>query len=226
MNGMKRIPIYLLLGLWLCGAVGCSDIDREVLVRRHDVVTTRTDPKSPAQVGNGEFAFGVDITGLQTFVPFNTIAQWGWHSFPLADSLIGVPFEGVVWDTHGRPVRYDMPNETQPELSQWLAGNPHRINLGRIGFVLNKKDGTEVREIDLQHSEQRVDLYHGTIYSRFEIEGTPVEVEKKSVLMAASGFGVDTFSSGSGWGVTRGGSVGPALQRMALASTRRMLGSW
>ena len=174
---MKRIPIYLLLGLWLCGAAGCSDIDREALVRRHDVVTTRTDPKSPAQVGNGEFAFGVDITGLQTFVPFNTIAQWGWHSFPLADSLIGVPFEGVVWDTHGRPVRYDMPNETQPELSQWLAGNPHRINLGRIGFVLKKKDGTEVREIDLQHSEQRVDLYHGTIYSRFEIEGTPVEVE-------------------------------------------------
>ena len=139
MNGMKRIPIYLLLGLWLCGAVGCSDIDREALVRRHDVVTTGTDPKSPAQVGNGEFAFGVDITGLQTFVPFNTMAQWGWHSFPLADSLVGVPFEGVVWDTHGRPVRYDMPNETQPELSQWLAGNPHRINLGRIGFVLKKK---------------------------------------------------------------------------------------
>lgn len=81
MNGMKRIPIYLLLGLWLCGAVGCSDIDREALVRRHDVVTTGTDPKSPAQVGNGEFAFGVDITGLQTFVPFNTMAQWGWHSF-------------------------------------------------------------------------------------------------------------------------------------------------
>ena len=38
--------------------------------------------KSPAQVGNGKFAFGMDITGLQTFVPFNTLSDWSWHSSP------------------------------------------------------------------------------------------------------------------------------------------------
>ncbi len=40
-------------------------------------------------VGNGNFAFTADITGLQTFqeqysplVPLMIEAQWGWHSFP------------------------------------------------------------------------------------------------------------------------------------------------
>ena len=44
-----------------------NKIDRRAVVERHKIVTTETNPRSPAQVGNGEFAFGVDITGLQTF---------------------------------------------------------------------------------------------------------------------------------------------------------------
>jgi hypothetical protein len=42
-------------------------IDRRALVARHDVRQTRIDPRSPVSVGNGEFAFTFDITGLQTF---------------------------------------------------------------------------------------------------------------------------------------------------------------
>lgn len=35
-------------------------------------------------MGNGHFAFGFDITGLQTFNPdANTLSEWGWHRFPL-----------------------------------------------------------------------------------------------------------------------------------------------
>jgi hypothetical protein len=40
-------------------------IDRKTVVERHKIIITTNNPKSPAQVGNGEFAFGVDITGLQ-----------------------------------------------------------------------------------------------------------------------------------------------------------------
>lgn len=35
---------------------------------------------TPLQVGNGDFAFGVDNTGMQTFLPFNTMSSWAWHS--------------------------------------------------------------------------------------------------------------------------------------------------
>ena len=77
---MKPTLLCLLL---LAVSTGCtSRIDREAVVARHRIVTHATDPHSPAQVGNGGFAFGMDITGLQTFVPFNTLSDWGWHSFP------------------------------------------------------------------------------------------------------------------------------------------------
>ena len=42
-------------------------IDREALVRRHNVEQRNLDPRSPVSVGNGEFCFTVDLTGLQTF---------------------------------------------------------------------------------------------------------------------------------------------------------------
>lgn len=41
-------------------------IDRRVLVRHH-ITLTQPDALSPLSVGNGEFAFTTDITGLQTF---------------------------------------------------------------------------------------------------------------------------------------------------------------
>ena len=111
-------------------------IDRRAIVERNKVITSATNPKSPAQVGNGEFAFGVDITGLQTFVHFNTLSHWSWHSFPVPQGQRAEDFKGLMLDTHGRMVKYHIENNAEPELSSWLAGNPHRFNLGRIGFLL------------------------------------------------------------------------------------------
>src|SRR3954465_7620540 len=69
----------------VCGA----PIDRHALVTRHDVVLHQFDAKNPLSVGNGEFAFTVDATGLQTFpeafakgINLGTMAQWAWHTTP------------------------------------------------------------------------------------------------------------------------------------------------
>src|SRR5215831_14847454 len=42
-------------------------INREILVNRHNPTLRRLDPAAPFSLGNGEFAFTADITGLQTF---------------------------------------------------------------------------------------------------------------------------------------------------------------
>ncbi len=152
-------------------------IERKAVVDRHKIITTTSNPKSPAQVGNGEFAFGVDITGLQTFVPFNTLSHWGWHSFPLPAGQHIEDFKGVTLDTHGRNVRYDIGNEEQPVLSSWLAGNPHRFNLGRIGFHILKSDGTTAQQDDLKNTRQEIDMWNGIIYSYFVLEGISVKVK-------------------------------------------------
>ncbi|MFI1328962.1 hypothetical protein ACH4U7_02260 [Streptomyces sp. NPDC020845] len=151
-------------------------IDRHALVSRHDVVRTASDPLTPLQVGNGQLAFGADVTGLQTFLPFATLSDWGWHSDPLPDGQTPSDFAGQIWDTHGRPVRYDIPDPQHPELSNWLRANPHRINLARIGLRLLRADGTEAVEADLSGCHQRLDLWTGTLHSRFTLEGSPVTV--------------------------------------------------
>lgn len=172
----------LSLSLILLGSPSCitspnTKIDRKAIVDRHKVVTTIDNLQSPAQVGNGEFAFGVDITGLQTFTSHYIMSHWGWHSFPLPKGIKVEDFQGKTWDTYGRLVRYDDFNAEQPELSAWLAGNPHRLNLGRIGFVITKKDGSPATLADLENTTQETDLWTGIITSRFELEQVPVVVK-------------------------------------------------
>ncbi|WP_199433880.1 hypothetical protein [Qaidamihabitans albus] len=158
-------------------AAGTPVIDRHALVSRHDVVRTRNDAELPVQVGNGRFAFGADITGLQTFTPFATMSDWGWHEDPLPEGKRIEDYRGTVWDTYGRPVRYWTDEAGEPELYEWLRGNPHRINLGRLGMRLLKADGTEATEADLTGQRQRLELWTGRLLSSFSLEGVPVEVE-------------------------------------------------
>ena len=154
-----------------------TPIDRQALVTRHNVRRTKFNAGSPLQVGNGNFAFGADITGLQTFVPFNTLSHWGWHSaaLPPGPGLAG--FAGPVWDTHGRPIHYPTPDPSQPALSQWLYANPNRINLGRLGLRLLRADRSEATADDLTGCLQELDLWHGTLDSQFILEGQPVRVQ-------------------------------------------------
>ena len=56
---------------------------------RHNVVLNRPDTLGSLSVGNGEFAFTVDVSGLQTFskeyengIPLGSQSQWAWHSIP------------------------------------------------------------------------------------------------------------------------------------------------
>lgn len=152
-------------------------IDRHALVTRHNVILTEYDGERPLQVGNGEFAFGMDITGLQTFAPFNTMAQWGWHTGPLPSGKRIEDYKGQTWDTHGRPVRYPMFDHDNPEISHWLAANPHKINLGRIGLSMKLRNGAPATEKDIKKAQQRLDLWSGVVTSQFELEGTPVTVK-------------------------------------------------
>ena len=57
------------LSVFLPLSVMGEPIDREAVVKRHRVCTTGTLLKSPAQVGNGKFVFGMDITDCRLSSP-------------------------------------------------------------------------------------------------------------------------------------------------------------
>jgi len=153
-----------------------TKIDRYALVSRHNVEIRAFDANAPIQVGNGEFAFGMDATGLQSFVPFNTMSQWGWHSSPLPEGVKVSDYQWQLRPTHGREVPYPLPDPAHSAISAWLAGNEHRINLGRIGFLFTKQDGSQATEKDLTDVDQKLDLWSGTVTSRYEIDHVPVTV--------------------------------------------------
>jgi hypothetical protein len=165
-------------------APGEAPIDRRALVSRHHPSLTRLDPESPLSVGNGEFAFTVDVTGLQTFaeayeqtIPLGTLSQWGWHTAPNPSGWNIETFSYKPFDSHGRMVGYaDIPGERTPEIN-WLRANPHRLHLGRIGFRLTHADGSAATAADLTDIRQTLDLWNGVIVSHFRLDGEPVDVE-------------------------------------------------
>ena len=65
---MKQL-FYSLAALTLvaCSAEKQEPIDRQALVERNNPQVTAMDSLSSLSVGNGEFAYTVDATGLQTF---------------------------------------------------------------------------------------------------------------------------------------------------------------
>jgi len=158
-------------------------IDRAALVDRHCPVLRKLDPISPLSVGNGEFAFTADITGLQTFpaeyenaMPLCTMSQWGWHTSPLPQGLDPKQFRLTEYETHGRTVGYHTSSEGQRELYNWLRENPHRLHLGRIGLRLTTTDQKEAKVSDISEIEQRLDLWQGILTSQFRFQGEPVIV--------------------------------------------------
>lgn len=162
-------------------------IDRKKLLSRNNPVLNRWEAESPLTVGNGELAFTVDVTGLQTFyeeqksahVPLCTMSQWAWHSTPAGENRDIWYRPDQVKKTAYDSVRGTQwyASEAQPgneEIYHWLRENPHRLNLARIGFLW--KSGP-LHPDQIVSAHQELLLCEGVIVSQFQVEGCPVEVE-------------------------------------------------
>ncbi|KAL1844465.1 hypothetical protein VTK73DRAFT_2465 [Phialemonium thermophilum] len=111
----------------------------------------------------------------QTLLPFNSLSSWAWHNDSLpADGENIDDYHGVPKLTHGRNVSYDDTDPNLPEATQWLIGNPNRINLGRIG--LQYKNLTSLPASLVTDAVQTLDVWNGTITSTFRLDGTLVTV--------------------------------------------------
>ncbi|GAA1930816.1 hypothetical protein GCM10009775_23590 [Microbacterium aoyamense] len=179
-------------------------VDRAAVVARHRVILDCADPENVVSLGNGDFAFNADLTGMQTFTAFHdpvvgqregrtvvntaTMTSWGWHSMPnpygyaLADAM-------TTYETARGPVSYpdkhDMMGAMAGQVSEdflpgaWLNANPQRLDLGRIGLELRSDPGADC-ETDpdvLAEPRQELDLWTGVLTSEFTYAGERVRVE-------------------------------------------------
>jgi protein-glucosylgalactosylhydroxylysine glucosidase len=153
---MKKNIFFIFLFGFALFAGSCNEkspIDRFSLVSRHNIENRVIDSLNSLSVGNGDFAFTVDITGLQTFpefyskgIPLGTMSNWGWHTgenpenYQISDNY-------KEYDVNGRNVEYVSQyrkgeDQRKVAASDWLRGNPQRIHLGLVGLNILKADGT------------------------------------------------------------------------------------
>ncbi|WP_077622338.1 glycoside hydrolase family 65 [Sediminibacillus massiliensis] len=157
-------------------------IDRKKVVSRHHPALTKADPLSPLSVGNGEFSFTADITGLQTFakdydVPLGTQSQWGWHYSGHSGKYEQNDLELQSFSVQGRQVQYPLYPQGKEDAYHWLRQNPHRLQLGQISFRLFKENGGEAGLADLEQVYQTLNLWEGILHSEFILEGSRVSVQ-------------------------------------------------
>ncbi|UDF05705.1 hypothetical protein [Asticcacaulis sp. AND118] len=167
-------------------AATSSPIDRKALVTRHNPVLTQVDPHAPLMLGNGSIGFTADITGLQTFTepyskiaPLLTEAQWAWHAFPNPQTYT-VRDTQIEIDVRGHKRRYgyikDWTDAAKNPAVAWIRENPHRFSLGRLSLDLRARDGSPARFADIKDTRQTLDLWTGTLTSRFVYDGEAVTV--------------------------------------------------
>ncbi|MCR8667875.1 hypothetical protein NO995_09295 [Aestuariibaculum sp. M13] len=146
-------------------------IDRYALVTRHNINWNDVNGQIP--LGNGEFCFNADGTGLQTFGG-SSMSHWAWHSFPLPEGISAEDIPATGTFQQGRNTGLDEFPEDKSELRQWMFDNPHSYNLGRIRLI--RTDGNELEEKDIQNIDRTYDLWSGVLTSSFTIDGEQVNV--------------------------------------------------
>ena len=149
-----------------------AKIDRHALVTRHNITWNEVASRLP--LGNGEFCFGADGTGLQTFAG-NSMSHWGWHSFPLPEGWTPdrVPPTGTF--QKGRNTGGDEFPPGTGAIRTWMFDNPHIMNLGRLRLM--HAGGIAVLPGEITGLQRTLDLWTGVQTSRYQIGGSEVNVE-------------------------------------------------
>ncbi|KAI0087179.1 Six-hairpin glycosidase-like protein [Irpex rosettiformis] len=194
-----HLSTFLALGALVCGIETAltEPIDRHAIVSRYNPTRNASSTTTPMQVGNGNFAFGADVTGLQTFEPFAIMSSWGWKNDTLPPGRTWedvANYRGESWDFHGRPMEIMYGGD--PLIQQWLISNPNRVNLGRVGLLFFDARGqvVNVTENDLVDKQQKLDLWTGALTSQFVYDGQNVTVTTTSA-QSSSAVGIAVHSS-------------------------------
>ena len=172
MKQLFSLPLIALCGSGFAVAAAAAQppIDRQALVSRHDIDWPSLAGQIP--LGNGNFAFNADGTGLET-VGGNTMSHWCWHRFPLPPGVTPAQIHPWATPDHGHLTGNTTPE--RPAIYEWERKNPQPLNLGRIGFI--SQIGERLTEADVRVDSRHLDLWTGLLTSHFTYLGEPVVVE-------------------------------------------------
>ncbi|WP_058308392.1 hypothetical protein [Gracilibacillus massiliensis] len=153
-------------------------MNRKEIVDKHSPIIRTIQPRAPLSIGNGDFGMSVDFTGLQSFhnayiAPLSTQSNWGWHATGGDHSYT---LDDVQMQAYqGAP--YPLFSEGEDEAYHWLRQNPHRLQLGQVGFRFYDANGEPISSEKIKPVSQQLLLWEGIIVSEFSVDGEVVKVE-------------------------------------------------
>lgn len=160
-------------------------IDRKGVIDRHRIIIQQFDSLASLSIGNGNFAFTVDPTGLQSFpekyingVPLGTQSSWGWHSFPNRQNF-SMDETYRAYSFNGKSVNYSVQGHTssrQNQAVEYFRSNPHRLQLANIGIEFYDTGFRQLPWAEIKNINQQLDLWSGVIRSQYNVLQIPVEV--------------------------------------------------
>jgi hypothetical protein len=177
-----RAAFLILSGMIsLAPAPAATSLDREALVRRHSPRLEAIDSWAPLSVGNGQFCFTADVTGLQTLythyqrngIPLETQARWAWHEEPNPQGFT-LDDANRPFTAYGRTVAY--PTNERTPAGQWLRANPHAQPLPRLAFEDARPGAAPLAPDDVAEVVQTLDLWRGRLDTSFRLRGAAVSV--------------------------------------------------
>lgn len=187
MKKSAKSVLYAILSVLLvaCSTNQPQKIDRKALVERNNPKVIEFNKHSSLSVGNGNFAYTVDATGMQTFpefysdgVPLGTQSQWGWHSFPNSENynsneaLKNYNFRG--WE-EPYAVQFNEAGREQ-DAANYLRINPHRLHLGYVGLELLDDNNALISTNEIKSINQELNLWEGIINSSFIVKNDSVNI--------------------------------------------------
>jgi len=160
-------------------------INRRVIVEKHNPLYNKINKYAPLSVGNGSFCFTADFTGLQSFFdeyskaddafPLCTMADWGWHSYPIDKNKSSVSsLRQKPYDTYGRTVYYPTDDKDQEEHFKQIRINTHKFHLGKIGFEYSEEN---LLIENCEPVKQLLSLWEGILYSEFKIQNKIIKTQ-------------------------------------------------
>jgi hypothetical protein len=180
-----KLFVFLILPVLSASFNDNNKINRFDLVNRHNITINTFDSLASLSLGNGNFAFTTDITGLQTFykeyengVPLGTQSNWAWHTFPNTDNYSLSECE-KYYEFQGRKIPYlhQFKSDRNGKASDYFRENPQRIHLGITGLKLLNNDGTPAKISDIQNVSHTLNLWEGKVSSNFIFSGQKIYVE-------------------------------------------------
>ena len=150
---------------------------KESFIKKFDIVHTSYETKNPLTIGNGNFAFTCDVTGLQTFykeyttIPLCTLSNYHWGERNVQGEL---PYKAYRKASNHKIVSY-MTDVSSKDYN-FFRDDVFKFDIFKL--VLCDK-GNPVNHESITNIHQRLYLYEGRIQSEFYYKNEKIVVETK-----------------------------------------------